>query len=373
VITRDSPPDSGASEDGPPPAIFVRPPGYQSWELPDGAIGSLRLRRALPFWAGLTVLGKLHAWRLVQPGDVEVAFELGLEDFDERCATLRLRVIDGLTHVPLPDAEVTLRADTSAHRREDQREVAPDGDGVVELQRILPGRYELTVERGEAQHQQRLDLESGGTRDLGDVALAQGPAIELLVLDERGEPAQACIEIAPYGPGKRVDALYPPMLHRRSGSDGRYRLARPAVRSIVRARVEVSTSMGQPSRGARTENVLLDPRDLPASPLVLRLREPVAVSFEVASPHQVEVADELDVVVAWVEPPSEPRPRWHGRWTHTLGVDGQPVRLSAGAPLGDTRELVPGRYTARFFDEAGDVSGETSFVVGMLPTSVRGP
>ena len=128
--------------------------------------------------------------------------------------------------------------------------------------------------------------------------------------------------------------------------------------------------MGQPSRGARTENVSLDPEALPASPLVLRLRKPVAVSFEVGATHRVEVADELEVVLVWVEPPSPPRPRRHGGWTHRMS--GQPVRVSAGV-LWEIRGLLPGRYTARFFDEAGDVSGETAFVVGMQPTSVRGP
>jgi hypothetical protein len=367
VLTRQTPPDSGASEDGPPPATFVLPPGYPSWELPDGAIGSLRLRRPPPFWAGLEVLGKPHGWRFVQSGDADVAFELGLDAFDERCASLRLRVIDALAKVPLPDAKLTLRADTSAHRRDDQDEVGPDGDGVVEFQRILPGRYELTVEVGEAQHQQRLVLEAGETRDLGDVALAQGPGIEVLVLDPEGQPVAAWIEIAPYQRGKRVDALYPPMLHRRSGTDGRYLLARQAVHSIVRARVEGSTSMGQPSRGTRTENVPVDPEALPRSPLVLRLREPVTVSFEVAAPHRVEVADELGVVVVWVSS-TDPRA---SRRVH-LPPRGQ-RSTSQEAWRRETRELLPGRYTARFFDEAGELSGETALIVGTLPSSVRGP
>jgi hypothetical protein len=368
VITRDSPPDSGASENGSSPAIFVPPPGYPSWELPDGAIGSLRLRRPSPFWAGLKVLGEQLGWQLVQPGDVEVVFELGLEDFDARCARLRLRVIDALTKVPLPDAEVTLRADNSAHRREDQHEIAPDDDGVVELRRILPGRYELTVERGEAQHQQRIVVKGRETLDLGDVALAQGPGIKLLVLDERGQPARAYIEIAPYAPGKRVDELYPPMLHRRSDADGKYRLARPAIRSIDRARDETSTSRGQPVRGARTENVLIDPEALPAAPLVLRLREPVAVSFEFATQHRVEVADELGVVVVWV-PSQDSRAR--RRDVH-LPPRGQ-LRANQEASLRESRELLPGRYTARFPDEAGEVSGESIFYVGTTPSTVRGP
>ncbi|MEO6710621.1 MAG: hypothetical protein ABIP42_13660, partial [Planctomycetota bacterium] len=256
VRTQLSPPGDPGNPPEATAGRFHAPNGYVV-DLPGGVIGWLELARDPPVWAGLSVLGSTVGWELIRPGDTQIAFEIDPTILDARCARLRLRVLDASTRAPSTDARVTLRADKSPHRRPDQEKLAPGPDGRVEFERVLPGRYELEVTRGEDLEQRRVELAEQQVLDLGDLLLQRNGSIELLVVDAEGAPISAFIEIAPLESGKRVDELYPPMLHRRSDERGRCKLPLPSVRSFVRARVEVGTSAGQPADGARTPSLLL--------------------------------------------------------------------------------------------------------------------
>src|SRR5439155_22467964 len=124
-----------------------------------------------------------------------------------------LRVVDEGSRAPVAQALVTLRADNSAHRRAGLTDVPTHGDGQVELVHVVPGRYELTVARGESQHQEMIELHPKERRDLGDIALGMAAGLDVLVVDERGNPAQAWLEIGAYGKDARNGDLYPQMLH----------------------------------------------------------------------------------------------------------------------------------------------------------------
>src|SRR5262249_8369595 len=75
------------------------------------------------------------------------------------------------TRAPVGEALVTLRADDSAHRRKDQGSVPTGSDGRLELARVVLGRYELEIFRGESQHQELIELRPAERRDLGDIPL----------------------------------------------------------------------------------------------------------------------------------------------------------------------------------------------------------
>lgn len=339
---RDTP---GSGETPPDPAALARfrpPSGYKSWELPKSSIGSLELMRAPPFWVGLDVYGTPFGWELLSPGAREIVFRLDLAALEERFARVKLRVVDETGRKPVEHALVTLRADSSVHRRADLTDVASPADGRVELVRVVPGRYELCVVRGESQHLEMVDLHPGERRDLGDIALGLAAGIEVLVVGVDGKPAEAFVEIGPYEKGARCGDLYPQMLRHHSDGRGHEKLPMPSGTSIVRAAVAIGRSNGagssQEVRGARSANLLLDPRSIPNPPLRLELREPfqVHIATKRAEGARIEVLDELDLVVA-------------------RSVKTTDRALDA--------ELVPGRYRAHAVTPEGVAGLDTPFVV----------
>ena len=323
----------------PPVAVFHLPPTHQAWQLPGSSVGSLQLLGQPPLWVGLAIHGVPIGWELLPPGASEVVFRIDASAFERRFARLTLRVVDP-AGVPRDDAVVTLRADTSAHRREEHSKVSSDADGRVAFERVLPGRHELLVQAGQNLHQQILELRPGEERDLGQVVLDATPGVAIRVVDAGGRPVRAWVEIAPYQPGEHVDAVYPPSLHRLSDEGGLYRLPLPSSLSVVRATLALPPRMM--ATDDRSTNVLLDPHAPPLETLVLTVHDPTEVVFEVPALEGLvlEVLDVLDLGVARVRERS-------------------PGRLRT--------ELVPGTYRARLRDAAGEVLGEASFFVGDEP------
>jgi hypothetical protein len=340
-------PDSWEAVEIPPIAVFHKPPTYQAWQLPGSSVGSLQLLEEPPMWIGLALHGQLLGWEPLQRGATEIEFRLDADAFERCFASVALRTLDG-SGAPLAGARATLKPDTSAHRRSDLADVESDADGRIAFARVIPGRAELSVLFGEALHQELLTLKAGEHRDLGDVELAPGAAVPIRVVDEEGRPVTAWIEIAPFREGQPVDELYPPNLHRLTGSDGEFRLPMPSSPSIVRARAAVPPRM-LPTDD-QSPNVLLDPAAPPREPLVLTVREPIGVTFELPAGEgfSVEVTDELGVLV--VAPPYE--------------------RLDEGQPV---EELVPGNYRARLLDAERALVGETAFTLADAPQRVRLP
>lgn len=329
-------------------AVFHPPPNYTTWKLEDGACGSLHARRDPPFWARLDLFGVPLAWTHVGPAAEAITFSLEVAELEARFAALALRVVDAGTGAPVVDARVTLRADVAPHRRKEQENRPTRDDGRIELVRIVPGRYELSIARGESQDQRMIELGAGEHRDLGDVPVAASAGFDVLVVDARGQPAEAWVEIGPYAKDTRTYRIFPQMLRHRSSSDGRLRLPMPSGPAIVRAALDQGRSNREASvqelqEGARSAILHVDPRTAPTAPLRLVLLEPVAVRIQTARDDvaRIDVLDELDVVVA-----------------RGTGVRDVEVRL------------VEGRYRVRAHDAAGDVAVERELTVAGDPMTL---
>ena len=326
---------------------FRGPGGWQNVLVCEDVVGSLELHAARPLWVGLWVHRDFLRGQVLREGQTEVVFELDPEALLGRLATVRLRVVDP-TGAPVEGARVTLKADTSAHRRDDLSEVATDREGRVELVHVIPGTHELTIVHEGSQAQRRMQFWKGET-DLGDFVLAGGPGVRVRVVDAEGEPVQAFVEVAPYGLGRYAESLYPPNLHRATGEDGVYLLPVPDQASIVRARpirFEHGFSM-QPEVG--TANYDLDPHNLPAE-LVLLAQDPVRVLVDPLEPwaagHRIEVFDALRLVID--APLVEP---------------GEDLHL----------DLIPGNYTLRRYDERSLHLGDLAITVDAATRSVGAP
>jgi 5-hydroxyisourate hydrolase-like protein (transthyretin family) len=321
-------------------ARFHPPPEYKSWELTKSCVGSLELVHPPPMWVGLDLFGQPLGWELLAPGAHEIAFRIDRAALEVRFARVSVRVVDATSHAPVANARVTLRADLSAHRRADLTNVPSGDDGRVELANVVPGRYELSVARGDSQFQRMIQIERAEHRDLGDIALGESRALEVEVVNERGEPATAWVEIGPYERGARSGDLYPAMMRHHADQRGHGKLPMPSDRAILRAAIEDGRSNGprnvQEVHGVRSANALLDPHALPALPLRLTLHTPVKVQVATSRSNvaRIEVLDELDLVVA-------------------RSVR-QEKKLEA--------ELVPGRYRARTIGADGTVGIEIAFV-----------
>ncbi len=325
--------DEGEEAPGAPaPAEFHKPPVYQQWQLCESVVGALFLREPAPMWVRLELHGQPVGMQHLEPGQTELVFRISPAEHEASLARLRLRVLDAQTQAPVAGARATLRADTSAHRRADQEGVPTRDDGTLEFVRVVPGRYELTVQRGEAQYQERLELAPGDRRDLGDVRLGLGARLGVRVVDEHGDPLLAYIEVGPCEPGKNVKDLYPPMLHELTNEGGRGQLALPARVSIVRAQRMDPENM-HPT-GQFSANVRLDPEHPPAGELLLVIGEQahVVIRCELAEARALKVRDALGLVVF------EERidaPRWNS---------GQ-----------RTLQLAGGNYRFELSDEAGAI------------------
>jgi hypothetical protein len=269
----------------------------------EGVAGALELFAPPPLEVGLWVHGAFLDAATLAPGDEEVVFTLSRAELHARLATVDLRLVECERGAPVTGARVTLKAATSAHRRGGLSDDAPDDDGRVRLERVVPGRHELFVEREGHAVQRWLELVAGEERALGDVPIGAGPALPVRVVDEAGRPVLAVLEIAPYERGRSVDELYHPNLSRTTDEDGRGELPVPDRESIVRARDLTVRSLRAPGGlGAPVSsgNVLLAPGALPAE-LVLVSRPRAQVRLEPRAPwvagDRLLYVDELGLVV----------------------------------------------------------------------------
>ena len=317
-------------------ATFRTPSGSYSVEISAGVAGSLQLRQAPPLWVGLWLHGTFHESKQLRAGDTEVVFEVDQDDLDARFGTVRLRLVDRDTELPVREALATLKANTSSHRRHDLQDLAPDEEGQLVFRRVVPGRHELSIGREGHAVQRQVELAPGEELDLGDVPIGAGPGIRLRVVDAEGRGLRAWLEIAPYevgDEGRWEDDLYHPNLHRQTDEEEGYLLPVPDRLSVVRARPIGRSGSGHDPRGyyggtpeVGTANVLVDPDDPPLE-LVLEERPRVRVHFDTLTPwvreHRLTVHDELNVIVD---------------------------RIGDRTPEALRLELLTGRYTVRRWD-----------------------
>jgi 5-hydroxyisourate hydrolase-like protein (transthyretin family) len=275
-----------------------------------------------------------------------MVFRIGAEAFEQRFASLSLRVLDGPRGAPRNDVRITLKADRAPHRRREQMALRPDVDGRLRFERVVPGSYEISIEAEDALHQERIDLTAAEARDLGNIPLPRRGVVEIRAVDGRDQPAVGWLEIAPYRRGVEAKALYPPNLHRSLDPDGRFRLPMPTETSVVRVTPRDPQTRSQSPHPSLS--VLLDPSAPPTTPLELVVLDPVRIVFEGAplAGTRLQVLDDLGLVVAW--PGSRA-----GRLCEAL--------------------LVPGGYTVRRIDEDGAALNETSFTLGREALHLRLP
>jgi len=276
---------------------FQKPPVYQQWQISESVVGALLLTEPPPLTVELLFHGRPVGQESLAAGQTEVVFRLSLTELEKTLARLRLRVLAAQGDTPVVGAKATLRADTSAHRRADQENVPTREDGSVEFTRIVPGRYELTVERGAALYQDRIDIAGGEQRDLGIVRLPDGVPLQIRVVDERGEPQQAWLEIGPFEAGKNVRDLYPPMLHEMTQDRGAGKLPMPARISIVRAQ-QVNPDSFTPS-GRMSASVRIDPAHPPSGEVRLVILDEARVHLICKLPdaRTLQLLDESGLIV----------------------------------------------------------------------------
>lgn len=338
-----APPTGTLDAPGEPDLLTFHPVhGHKRWRLPDGSAGSIELHAAPPLWIGLVVHGVPLAWEWLGPEQDELLFRIEPEQLDARLATLRLRVVAEEDGSPVPDAKLTLSAEVSAHRRAEHHDLTADAQGRFELTRIVPGSYELLLTRGESLLADAPTFAPGEVRDLGDLVLPLGRAIEIVVEREDGAPGHAFVEVAPYRPEQFVEELYPSSQHRFVPPGMTYRLSAPVRPSIVRAAGMDPVDGTRMFPSGRSANVLLDPEALPTAPLRLvvhRLRHVAFVLPEgkAAGGERVQVLDALDLIVARAD------------------VEGSRTR---------DVDLVPGDYRVRLVDAQGAQLDELRFEVG---------
>lgn len=285
-------------------ATFRGAPGHKAYVIGERAVGSLELQRDPPLWVGLEVYGALLRWEPLVVNAREIRFVLSADEVDAGLARLELVVVERDTHTAIEGARGGIRADSSAARRGDHSEVTSAADGKLTFTRIVPGRYELWIQRGEAQHQDFIELARGERRDLGRVELGSDVGIELEVVDSSGAPAAALVEVGAYAPGLRPIEMYPQMIRHSSDKSGRVRVPSRAGLMVVRAAVEVGRSNApsnvQEIHGVRSPHIVVDPERLPSAPIQLVLTEPVRVT--IATTHidatRIDVLDSAEVVIA---------------------------------------------------------------------------
>lgn len=306
IASLDAPTSPFAAGDWDPSAAsFHRLDASDRWRMEGGECGALQTWRATPFWTRLDLFGAPIGWEVAEPASKTLTFRVDPTELESRFARVALRVIDAKTRAAATDARVTLLSDATIHRRADLEDVPVRADGGVELAHVVPGRYELTIARGETHDQRMIELATRELRDLGDVAIGTSPGIDVLVVDAQGRPVSAWVEIGAFSADTLEHRLYPPTLRHRSGDDGVAHLPMPNETSVVRAMVEdESVPAGFRVReswaSTRSANVRVDPRDAPNAPLQLVVKRvvPVHVQTKRADVARVDVLDESDVVVA---------------------------------------------------------------------------
>jgi len=285
-------------------ATFRAAPGEKAYVIDERAVGSLELLRDPPSFVGLELYGAVLRWEPLSANAREVRFVLSPEELDAGLARLELVVVDRDTGAPLEGTLGGLRADSAAARRSDHSDLPSAADGKLVFTRIVPGRYELWIQRGEAQHQDYIELARGDRRDLGIIELGSGVGIDIEVVDGAGQPAVTSVEVGRYAPGLRPIEMYPQMIRHSSDGSGHVRVPSSSGLMVVRATVH-SGRFNAPGNvqevsGVRSPHVVVDPQNLATGPIRLVLTEPIRVT--IATTHvgttRIDVLDSTEVVIA---------------------------------------------------------------------------
>jgi hypothetical protein len=257
---------------------FQKPPVYQQWQISESVVGALLLTEPPPLSVELLFHGRPVGQEPLAEGQTEVVFRLSLAELEKTLARLRLRVLEAQGDTPVVGAKATLRADTSAHRRADQGNVPTDG-----------------------------------------------APLKIRVIDERGQPQEAWLELGPFEAGKNVHDLYPPMLHEMTRGQGRGKLPMPAKPSILRAQ-QVNQDSFTPS-GHMSASVRIDPASPPGDEVTLVILDEAHIKLHCKVPEArtLQLIDESGLIV--LDDPVDPQHWKEGRRELEIGRGRYELRL----------------------------------------------
>ncbi len=143
-------------------------PGRGDIDLPAHFAGTLELRQDQPAVIGAVLRDCVLTQVPVEVGQQEVTLTVDPAQMRAQLASVRLQIVDATTRAPIADAKVGLN-DSQSWRQP----TAAGQDGVLQQERLLPGRYQLTVQvAGRVAPPLTVDLVPGRLTDLGQIPVA---------------------------------------------------------------------------------------------------------------------------------------------------------------------------------------------------------
>ncbi len=324
---------------GPEQGVQLASPHYERHRRDPREVARVRRAPQGSTWIGLAFHGRFLGWGQALASDGAVEFELALEDVTAQFGALDLCVVDEASRAPLFNARITLSAETSGLRRADIDKLAPNDQGCAQARPLLPDEYDLRIEApGYAAHHQRLSIGAGQRVDLGEVALRLAPPLELTVVDAKGAPVLAIVQVGAWREGEWIDDCVTPNATTTDDA-GRTTIPTPGVKSVVCARRFSMGANGRPTVQTEPAAVaVFDPKaPVESLRLVIPLEHAVTLEFadELESAATLRVIDASGIAVARTS-----------RWSRTR-----------------TLELREGELQARVLDSFGAELARYSFRV----------
>ncbi len=236
--------------------------------LPADCMGVLLVDCELPVWVSLVHDHVVLQTQRIEPGQDEVTFVLSPEELLAGLASIRLRVLDAETGVPMQRARVMLPGGTHFDPG-----VTTDWLGFATIHGHGAGRFELRVRaKRYAESCIQVDALAGGITDLGTVALQPEVTVTGRVLDADAHPLQASFSLGVLDPTDQ-SVHWLSRAGFTSRGDGSF-----DIRGLGRAEYVIRTSKRDPETDADWKgiaavsgNVLLDTRDGSITDLEVRL------------------------------------------------------------------------------------------------------
>ncbi|MBZ0150285.1 MAG: hypothetical protein K8J09_02050 [Planctomycetes bacterium] len=272
-------------------------PGRGNSDLPARFAGTLELRQDQPAVIAAVLRECVLTQVPVEVGQQEVTLTVDPAQMRAKLASVRLQIVDATTHAPIADAKVGLN-DTQSWRQP----TAVGQDGVLLQERLLPGRYQLTVQvAGRVAPPLTVDLVPGRLTDLGQIPVA-APFVLCATVTGGDDGAELNVTLQP------LDAVEVPGTGRRSLRSGVQQRELKAELWPGRYRLRI-TGKGL---GAARE---FDTRQLGDAALAIELQtEPELQldSTQLADPAQLALTDGRGVVWSdrWIT--------WQSRWNQQL-------------------------------------------------------
>jgi cbb3-type cytochrome oxidase subunit 3 len=171
-------------------------------ELDADCMGVLFVTCDLPVYVSLVCHNLVLQTKRVAAGQDEVTFVQSPDDLFADLATIRVRVVDSETELPIDRARVVLRGGTYSNEG-----VATDAQGLATIDRREPGRFDLQVSaNGYESLGKPIDALSGETTDLGTIELDREVIVEGHVLDFEGSSPSATFTLGILDP--RDDSIH---------------------------------------------------------------------------------------------------------------------------------------------------------------------